>query len=110
MKAAQLWGKTTNGTRTGHITPTTKRIKKRIKQIFGILLYYSMVLDLTIMVALESVSDNHGNIDETTSQSIKQLLDYCATHTGTPITNKQSNAVLHVHSDESYISEYHARS
>ena len=61
------------------------------------------------MVDLGSISANQAKINETTVQDIKELLDYCATHPNTTIRYKQSNMVIFVQSDGSYISEYQAR-
>ena len=107
MVGNQLCGLTTNGTRIGHITLLPKE-EKPTKTNVGTLLYYSRAVDPTIMVALVSISDERAKSNDTTYQSIKQLLDYCTTHPYTTIIYKQSNMVIHFHSNGYYLSGYQA--
>ena len=80
MGVTQIWIKKTNGTRRGHITPATKGIEKSHPKLVGVLLYYSRVVDPTILVGLGAISVNQPNRNETTAQAIKTMLDYRATH------------------------------
>ena len=54
----------------------------------GKLLYYTRVVESTILEALGYIDANQDNIKETTAQDIKQLLDYCATHPDSTILYK----------------------
>ena len=83
MVATQLRGQNTNITQTGHITPNSKQRKTRIQQIVGTLLYYARAFYPTILVDLDQINSN-----ETTTQSIKQLLDHCDTYPNTTIRYK----------------------
>ena len=73
MGATHIWWKTTNYTRTGHITPTNKGRKPRIQKIVRTLLYYAIAVDPTMMVAFGSVSDKQYKRNETTARYIKQI-------------------------------------
>ena len=95
---------------TGNTTPTTKGRKTHIQQIVGTLLYYAKAVDPTMLVALGSISDNQAKINEIITQTIKQMLDYGATHPNYTIRAKESDMVLHVLSDRSYLSESQAQS
>ena len=75
MVATHIWVKTTNGTLGVKITPATKGIVKSYPKNMGVLLYYSRSVDPTILVALRSISVKQSNINKTTAQSIKKLLD-----------------------------------
>ena len=86
---------------TGHITPTTKVRNNLHPQTMVTLLYYARVVDPTVMVALGSISSNQDNINETTAQSIKQLLYYCDTHKDATICYKKNRMVIRIHSDSS---------
>ena len=88
MVATQLRGQNTNITQTGHITPNSKQRKTRIQQIVGTLLYYARAFYPTILVDLVSIASNQINSNETTTQSIKQLLDHCDTYPNTTIRYK----------------------
>ena len=48
---------------------------------------------------LGSIAENKANSNETTVQSIKQLLNYCATHLDATKIYNQNEIVLCVHSD-----------
>ena len=74
MGETHIWGQTTNGTRIGHINPTTKGRKTCIPKNVGTLLYYSRAVEPTTMVALGYISDNLVTSNRTTTQAIKQLL------------------------------------
>ena len=58
------------------------------QKIMGKLLYYTRVVESTILEALGYIDANQDNIKETTAQDIKQLLDYCATHPDSTILYK----------------------
>ena len=68
---------------TGNTTPTTEGRKTHIQQIVGTLLYYARAFYPTILVDLDQINSN-----ETTTQSIKQLLDHCDTYPNTTIRYK----------------------
>ena len=91
------------------MTPATKGRENPHPKNGGQLLYYSRAVEPTYMIALGSTAANQSKINETTSQAIKQLLYYCATHPYAIIRYKQSNMVLHVHSYSLYFLGYQAR-
>ena len=99
------WGGKVNGIWTVYITPITKERKTRIQKIVGTLPYYARWVDLTIMVALGSIYFKQANRNETTSQSINQFLNYNVSHPDSTISYKESDMVLYVHCDGSYLSK-----
>ena len=78
----------------------------------GTLLYYAMAVDPTILVALVSIADNQAKNNETTTQVIKHLLNYCVTHPDYTVRYKESDMVIRVHSAGPHLSESqnHSRS
>ena len=104
MVATQKWGKTKMACKEDTSPLLAKEEKTRIQQIVVMLLYYSRALYPTMLVALGSISENQTTINETTSQAIKQLLDYCATHTDATIIYKLSNMMFRIHSSGLYLS------
>jgi hypothetical protein len=82
----------------------------RIQQIIGTLLYYSLAVDPTMLVALGSIAATQSKATSTTAKAVVQLLDYAATHPDATIRYHASDMVLYDHSDASYLSEPKARS
>ena len=81
-----------------------------VQQIIGTLLYYSIVVDPTILAALGSISAQESKGTEQTYADTLWLLNYAATHPDAKIRHTASDMVLHIHSDASYLSEPRARS
>ena len=78
--------------------------KTHIQKIVVTLIYYARPDYPIIMVALVSIDANQYNINDTTTQYIKQLLGYCAIHPDSTIRHKESYMVLRINSDGSYLS------
>ena len=76
----------------------------------GTLLYYARAVDSTMLVALNAISASQSKATETTAAAIVHLLDYAATHPDAVLRYTQSDMVLHIHSDASYLSAPEARS
>ena len=76
-----------------------------IQKIIGTILYYARIIYHTMLVALSTISRQHTKATINTWTHLKQLLDYCATHPNDTIRYKESNMVLQIHSDASYLSE-----
>ena len=68
-------------------------------------MFYAKAIDLTILVALGTISaaQTSGTIE--IEKAIQKLLDYCATHPDATLWYKASGVVLKEHSDASYLSE-----
>ena len=63
-----------------------------------------------MLVVLGWIADYQDKNNDTTTQAIKQLLDYCCNHPDYTILYKERDMVLCVHSDRSYLLESHNRS
>ena len=60
--------------------PLSMPAKQRVQQIVGTFLYYALVLDFTMLVALGSIAQQTSNPTEHTMSEIVWFLDYCASH------------------------------
>ena len=76
-----------------------------VHQIVGTLLYYSIVVDPTILNALGSIAAQQAKGTEKTYADTLWLLNYAATHPNAKIHYTASNMILHIHSDASYFSK-----
>jgi hypothetical protein len=85
-------------------SPLTETQKLTLQQIIGSLLYYSRAFDPTMLVTLSTLASAQAKCTAATSDSMKQLLDYCATHPDAEFRYHSSDMVLHVSSDASYLS------
>jgi hypothetical protein len=81
-----------------------------VQQIVGTLLYYSMAVDPTMLVALGSISATQSKATAKTLDETVWLLNYAHAHPNATIRYSASDMVLHIHSDASYLSEPKARS
>ena len=84
--------------------------KKRIQEILGTLLYYARAVDPTLLVSVSSLARQQKEPTIKTMAAVNHLLDYCATHPNATTRFHQSDMVLHVESDASYLSETDAKS
>jgi hypothetical protein len=53
---------------------------KHIQQVIGSILYYEGAIDLTVLMAVSTITSKQAHGTESTMQKTKQLLDYLATH------------------------------
>ena len=83
---------------------------KRVQQILGSLLYYARAVDPTLLVTLSSLEQYQATPNNQTQGAINQVLDYCATHPQAILQYRQSDMILKIHTDSSYLSEPKARS
>ena len=81
-----------------------------VQECVGIFLYYAIAIDLSMLVALGTISSTQTTPTETTIEKITDFLNYAATHPTAVIRYLPSDMILHVHSDASYLSEAKARS
>ncbi len=82
--------------------PLNKDDTKYIQAVAGTLLYYGRAVDNTILPALSAITTEQAKSTEKTMETIKQLLDYCATQEEAVISYKASKMMLVVHSDAGY--------
>lgn len=88
--------------------PLDSRQTTRLQEIVGVLLYYARAVDNTMLVALSAIASAPHS--EAAAIAVTQLLNYAATHPDATIRYHNSDMILHVHSDASYLSEPGAKS
>jgi hypothetical protein len=76
----------------------------------GSVLYYSRVVDTTVLMALNDIATEQKAATEKTKTAAGQLLDYLATHPDAKIHFQASDMILHIHSYASYLSVSRERS
>ena len=91
-------------------TPLELSEVKRIQKIVGTLLYYTLAVDATILVALGNIAAQQSIATQTNSNFVNHLLDYCHTHPDTELRYHTIDMILNIHSDASYNSEAKAQS
>jgi hypothetical protein len=78
--------------------------KKCVQQIVGSFMYYRHAVNTTILKALNSLLQRQqSSPTEATATCTNQLLDYLATHPKATVRFYESNMLLQVHSDASYL-------
>jgi hypothetical protein len=83
---------------------------KEIQQIIRIILYYARAVNVTVLMALSSIASKQTQGTKNTMAKAKQLLDYLATHPDATIRFRDTDMILNVHSDTSYLSKKEAHS
>ena len=58
---------------------------------------------------INTIAEQHSNPTQKTEAAITQFLDYAATNLSAIVQYKSINMILHIESDESYLSESWAR-
>jgi hypothetical protein len=81
-----------------------------IQKVTGSVLYYARAVDPTVLMPLNDIATEQTKATEKTQASTNQLLDYLATHPDVTIRYHDSDMLLHIHSDASYLSVSNARS
>jgi hypothetical protein len=79
--------------------PPHQKRDKYIQAVTGTLLYYARAVDSTILPALSSLTTKQANPMQKTMETVKLLLDYCATQEEAIITYVASKMILCIHSD-----------
>ena len=82
----------------------------RIQQILGTLLYYSRMVDPTMLVAISSLASQQSKATTLTLKNLNQLLDYCVSFPVSTLRYKRSDMILKIHSDAGYLNESGSRS
>ncbi len=85
--------------------PLNKEETKYVQAVAGTLLYYGRAVDSTILTSLSSLATEQAKPTQKTMETVKQLLDYCATQQEAIITYSASKMLLNVHSDAGYLNE-----
>ena len=76
----------------------------------GIVLYYGIALDLTMLVSLGALVIKQSQHTDTLWEEITWFLNYAAIHPNVTICYSKSDTVLHITSDGSFCSENCSRS
>jgi hypothetical protein len=84
--------------------------KKFIQEVIGVCLYYSHMVDSTMLTAISAIASTQAELTEETMARCKQFLAYAATHQDAILTYRRSVMVLTVHSNASYLSKPKAHS
>jgi hypothetical protein len=90
--------------------PLNKEATKYTQAVAGTLLYYARAVDPTILPALSTIGTEQATPTQATIETIKQLLDYCATQEEAIITYSASKMILCIHSNAGYCNEKNAQS
>jgi hypothetical protein len=88
----------------------SKEETKYIQAVAGTLLYYGQAVDNTILPILSAIATKQTKLTEKTKETIKQLLDYCASQEEAIISYSASKMILAVHSDTGYCNEKKSQS
>ena len=83
---------------------------RHIQDVVGTLLYYARAVDPTLLATLSQIASRQSTVTEEVATTIKQLLDYVATHPNAGIRYVASGMILNLYSDTSYLSEYKDKS
>ena len=83
---------------------------KTVQETIGVLLYHARALNSPLLAALNTLGTEQASATENTIISLTQLLDYCATYPNPTLRFVESDMVLRIHSDASYLYVSKARS
>ena len=76
-----------------------------VQQIIGTLIYYAIVVDPTMIVAISAIASQQSKATQTTRDATVWLLNYSVSHPNATIRYSASEMVLDLYSDASYLSE-----
>jgi hypothetical protein len=82
----------------------------KLQQLTGTLLYYSRAVDTTLIMPINVLASEQSKATSVTADKVIKLLNYCNTHPEIKIRYHASDMILHIHSDDSYLSENEAKS
>jgi hypothetical protein len=90
--------------------PLTAKQFLTIQKVTGSVLYYARAVDPTVLIPLNDIATEQTKATEKTQAATDQLLDYLATNPDAAIRYHASDMILHIHSNDSYLSVSNARS
>jgi hypothetical protein len=79
--------------------------RKRIQKIVGNILYYAWAVDMTVLMTLSTIAMLQAAPTKRTMESCIQLLDYLVMHADAKIRFYESDMIMNIHLDVSYLSE-----
>ena len=83
--------------------PFSPEKKTFFHQFVGVFLYYAVVVNLTILTALNSIVESQANPTYKTLAHWNQLLNHLSWHPQAAIEYKASNMQLQLHGDAAYL-------
>ena len=83
---------------------------KKVRQIVGCLLYYARVLDNTLLVALNTLSQNQATPATNIKQLCTHVKNYCVTYPNVGLRYHATNMILQVDSNASFLIASEAKS
>jgi hypothetical protein len=83
---------------------------KETQRVIGSILYYARAVNITVLMALSSITIKQTKGTTSTMEKAKQLLDFWATNPNITMRFKVSDMIMNIHLDASYLSEANARS
>ena len=84
--------------------PLPQQSVTRIQKVIGTMIYYSIAVDPTMLVAIGTIVSTQATATKDTVKAVVKLLNYAASHPDATIRHHASGMLLHIHSDGSYIS------
>ena len=82
----------------------------RLVSIVRVLLYYTRVIDSSIVTAVNMLSEQQFAPTKDSNMAIQRLIDYCRLYSNDYLVFIASDVVLHIKSDAIYQSRLYARS
>jgi len=90
--------------------PATIEEHHFLQKAVGIFRYYAQAIDATILLPLSRVSTSQAHPTKDSMRRLDRILNYIVQFPNASIVYRPSNMQLHLHSDESYLSEPMSRS
>jgi hypothetical protein len=81
----------------------------KLQQLTGTLLYYARAVDPTLIIPINVLASKQSRATAHTADKVIKLLNYCNTHPETKIRYHESDMIIYIHSDASYLSEKEAK-
>ena len=71
--------------------------------MIGLLIFYSLEVDRTLLVALGKLGSSHDKGAQENMRPMKKVIDYCATYPNVKIIFSESDMILKNHSNASHL-------
>jgi hypothetical protein len=82
----------------------------KLQQLTGTLLYYARAVDQTLIMPINFLASEQSKATAVAADKVIKHINYCNTHPETKIRYHASDMILHINSDDSYLSEIEAKS
>jgi hypothetical protein len=76
-----------------------------MQQIVGSILYYARAVNMTVLMALSTITSKQTHATEQTMKKCTQLFDYFALNSNAKVQFYATDMVMNIHSDALYLSE-----